>query len=235
MSTIDNRIIHMTFDNAKFERDIAQSIKSLDTLKRSMDFSHLSKSFGNIGENLKFKASLDTGQFTNKIADALGDIQKVQSKLEFGASSRSLAGLSDQVSKFNMSPVVNGVAGVSKKFLALATIGITALAQIASRAVQTGIDMATSLTTDPINDGFREMETNMNSIQTILANTASKGTTLAEVTGALDQLNEYSDRTIYNFGQMAKNIGTFTAAGVDLDTSVGHGTGAGTDPALSWH
>ena len=221
MSTIDNRIIHMTFDNAKFERDIAQSIKSLDTLKRSMDFSHLSKSFGNIGENLKFKASLDTGQFTNKIADALGDIQKVQSKLEFGASSRSLAGLSDQVSKFNMSPVVNGVAGVSKKFLALATIGITALAQIASRAVQTGIDMATSLTTDPINDGFREMETNMNSIQTILANTASKGTTLAEVTGALDQLNEYSDRTIYNFGQMAKNIGTFTAAGVDLDTSVG--------------
>lgn len=47
-----------------------------------------------------------------------------------------------------------------------------------------------------------------------------KSTTLEDVTDALDELNTYADKTIYNFADMTKNIGTFTAAGVDLDTSV---------------
>ena len=47
-----------------------------------------------------------------------------------------------------------------------------------------------------------------------------KPTTLEDVTDALDELNTYADKTIYNFADMTKNIGTFTAAGVDLDTSV---------------
>lgn len=47
-----------------------------------------------------------------------------------------------------------------------------------------------------------------------------KATTLDDVNAALDELNEYADRTIYNFTEMTRNIGTFTAAGVDLDTSV---------------
>jgi tape measure domain-containing protein len=60
----------------------------------------------------------------------------------------------------------------------------------------------------------------MNSVQTILANTESKGSTLQDVNRALGELNTYADKTIYNFTEMTRNIGTFTAAGVDLDTSV---------------
>ena len=37
---------------------------------------------------------------------------------------------------------------------------------------------------------------------------------------ALDELNTYADKTIYNFTEMTRNIGTFTAAGVNLRTSV---------------
>ena len=47
-----------------------------------------------------------------------------------------------------------------------------------------------------------------------------KPTTLEDVNEALEELNTYADKTIYNFADMTKNIGTFTAAGVDLDTSV---------------
>lgn len=47
-----------------------------------------------------------------------------------------------------------------------------------------------------------------------------EGSTLQDVNRALDELNRYADRTIYNFTEMTRNIGTFTAAGVDLDTSV---------------
>lgn len=79
--------------------------------------------------------------------------------------------------------------------------------------------IAKALTIEPIKSGFNEYETQMKSIQTILANTKSKGTTLDQVNVELDDLNHYADKTIYNFTQMTENIGRFTAAGVDLDTS----------------
>lgn len=75
-------------------------------------------------------------------------------------------------------------------------------------------------TIEPIKTGFEEYQTQLNSVQTILANTESKGSTLKDVNAALDELNAYADKTIYNFTEMTKNIGTFTAAGVELDTSV---------------
>lgn len=57
-------------------------------------------------------------------------------------------------------------------------------------------------------------------MQTILANTQHEGTNLQQVNRALDELNTYADKTIYNFTEMTRNIGTFTAAGVNLQTSV---------------
>jgi tape measure domain-containing protein len=66
-----------------------------------------------------------------------------------------------------------------------------------------------------------------------MANTASQGTTLKQVTAALAQLNTYANLTVYNFGEMAKNIGTFTAAGVDLNTSVSAIKGIANLAALS--
>ena len=76
------------------------------------------------------------------------------------------------------------------------------------------------LTVGAMKAGFSEYETQIGAIQTILSNTKSKGTTLEDVNGALDELNAYADKTIYNFTEMTRNIGTFTAAGVELDTSV---------------
>ena len=221
MTTIDNRIIRMTFDNGKFERDVAQSIKTLDSLKSAMDFKKVQRDFADLSNLGKVKMTVDTSQFGQKIAEATGQVKSLQNSLDFGASSRSFGQLGEQVKGVNLAGMGTNVAGLSKKFLALATIGITALAQIASKVASVGIDMATAFSTDPIIGGFREMETNMNSIQTILANTASKGTDLQDVNNALNILNEYSDKTIYNFSQMAKAIGQFTAAGVELDQSVG--------------
>lgn len=113
-----------------------------------------------------------------------------------------------------------GVDAVSSKFNAFGIIAATALMNITNRAIDTARNVSKSLTIEPITDGFNEYETKMNSIQTILTNTASKGTTLDDVKTALAELNKYSDQTIYNFADMTRNIGTFTAAGVDLDTSV---------------
>lgn len=99
-------------------------------------------------------------------------------------------------------------------------MAITALQNITNSALAAGKNLVSAFTIDPIKTGFEEYETQINAVQTILANTSSKGTTLDQVNNALDELNHYADMTIYNFTEMTRNIGTFTAAGVDLDTSV---------------
>lgn len=161
----------------------------------------------------------DNESFERKLGDTLKSLEKLK-HVEFDKPARGLSELSAAGKSFNMQGMVGAVEGVSSKFLALSTIGITALATLTTHAVSAAAKIVSSFTLKPIMEGFGEYETQLNSVQTILANTASRGTSLNQVNDALQKLNEYSDKTIYNFGQMARNIGTFTAAGVDLDTSV---------------
>ena len=109
-----------------------------------------------------------------------------------------------------MQDMSKSVDTVKTKFGALQVAGVTALGTITNKAVNAGLRMVKSLTIDPILDGFREYEKLLKSTQTIQANT---GDPLAKVSRSLDELNKYSDQTIYNFGQMADSIGKFTAAG----------------------
>lgn len=176
MSTnIDERVVAMKFNNGQFQNGVANSLKSLDSLKKG---------------------------------------------LNLDGAKKGLDELSKAGNRFSLGSIGTAAEGISTKFVALATIGITALSRIANSAINAGTTLIKSLTIDPITSGLREYETNLNSIQTILANTQSKGTNLDQVKVALQELNTYSDKTIYNFSEMARNIGTFTAAGVDLDTSV---------------
>ena len=175
MADVDNKIVSMKFDNVAFERNLSETIRSLDKLRQSLNFTDSTKGFD--------------------------ELKKTSSN-------------------FNMNEMSNAVEGVSGKFLALTTVALTALATITSSAISAGARIVKSLSIAPVMDGFREYETNINSIQTILANTDSKGTKLEDVNKALDELNAYADQTIYNFSEMTRNIGTFTAAGVDLDKSV---------------
>ena len=165
------------------------------------------------------RIEFDNAAFERNVATTLNSLDKLNKALKFDGATKGLNDVSDAAGRFHMGSIGDAVEGIGAKFLALSTIGITALSNLTTAAMHAGVQIAKGLL-DPIKDGFAEYETNLNSIQTILANTASKGTTMDQVTASLDKLNEYSDKTIYNFGQMARNIGTFTAAGVDLDTSV---------------
>lgn len=172
-------------------------------------------------DNRVVSITFDNASFEKKLEDTLKNLDKLTQSLAFPNLKNNSADLNKAFSGFNMTTMGSAIDGISAKFLALSTIGITVLSNIANRAVNAGITLAKSLSFDQISSGFKEYETNMNSIQTILANTTSKGSTLKDVSGALDELNTYADQTIYNFSEMTRNIGTFTAAGVDLDTSVG--------------
>jgi tape measure domain-containing protein len=162
----------------------------------------------------------DNASFERKLGTTLASLGQLDKALKFTGATKGLSDVSAAAEKVSFHTISQGIENVSKSFLALSTIALTTLSNITSTAIRSGLQFVKSFTIAPILDGFREFETNANSIQTILANTASKGTTLDQVSDALNRLNAYSDQTIYNFGQMARNIGTFTAAGVDLETSV---------------
>ena len=162
------------------------------------------------------RMEFDNASFERKLGTTLGSLDKLEKSMKFEGASKGLQNVSQTASRFSLSGIASSVQGIQDKFKAMSVIGITALANIATKAVTAGIDIAKSLTLDNVIAGFKEYEGNIGSIQTILSNTKAEGTNLNQVQAALDTLNEYSDKTIYNFGQMTKNIGTFTAAGVDL-------------------
>ena len=162
----------------------------------------------------------DNKRFEQGAAETIGTLSKLKQSLNFSGSVKGLEEVNTTAKRMDFSGIGNGIETVKAKFSALQIVGITALQNITNTAVNAGKRIISSLTIDPVKTGLQEYETQLNAIQTILANTESKGSTLEDVNAALDELNTYADKTIYNFTEMTRNIGTFTAAGVDLDTSV---------------
>lgn len=175
MSSIDERVVQMQFDNRQFENGVKKTMKTLDDLNKGLQLTGAVQGMDNLSQVAK-TSSLDN--------------------------------------------LAESVSTISSRFSVMGLVGMTAIQNITNSAVNAGKRIVSALTIDPVKMGFSEYETQINAIQTILANTESKGTTLDDVNGALDELNAYADKTIYNFTEMTRNIGTFTAAGVDLDTSV---------------
>lgn len=162
----------------------------------------------------------DNKNFERNVQTSLSTLDKLKNSLNMNGATKGFEQIDNAAKKVNMSGLGNAVESVRLKFSALEVMAVTALANITNSAINTGKQVISSLTIDPIKMGFSEYETQINAVQTILANTSHQRTNLQQVNRALDKLNTYADKTIYNFTEMTRNIGTFTAAGVDLQTSV---------------
>lgn len=163
-------------------------------------------------------------EFENKNFEAnakatMSTIDKLKEKLNFTGAVKGVKEIDTAAKSINLGALSSGVELISKRFTTLGIVGVTALQNITTQVLRTAQNLANQFTFAPIMSGFSEYETQLNAVQTILANTSAQGTTLRDVNAALDELNTYADKTIYNFTEMTRNIGTFTAAGVDLKTS----------------
>uniref|UniRef100_A0AAU7H0G0 Tail length tape measure protein n=1 Tax=Streptomyces phage Scarif TaxID=3158858 RepID=A0AAU7H0G0_9CAUD len=274
MSSIDERVVQMQFQNAAFERGVQQTLTSLQRLNQALKLQGATKGLTEVvSATQKFDQHISQnrdslGRFTTSVTQVTSASQQFGQKIEanrgfldrflgsidkIGTSARTfgenVASGSNSVGKFlsglsktsdeadktssSLKHIENAVSAVAGRFSALQQVATGALHNIGARAAEAGTQLVHSFTLGPLIDGFREYETNMNSIQTILANTQAAGTTLKDVTNTLDELNHYSDQTIYNFSEMAKNIGTFTAAGVGLKESTSAIKGIANLAALS--
>lgn len=162
----------------------------------------------------------DNANFEKNVSTSMSTLDKLKKSLKFEDSAKGFENISKAAGRVDMGGLSNGVESVRLKFSALEVMAVTALQNITNSAVNAGKKLVSDLALDPIISGFKEYETQINATQTILANTQKEGATINDVNRALDELNKYADLTIYNFTEMTRNIGTFTAAGVDLNTSV---------------
>ena len=165
------------------------------------------------------KMRLDNSQFEQGINKTSGLLSKLKQALNLDKSVESINNVDKAVSGVSFNPLTSGLQGVQSGFNAMGAVAFSVLNRMTNAAIDAGKSITNALTAS-VRDGFAEYETQMNAVQTILANTQSKGSTIDDVNSALDTLNTYADKTIYNFTEMTRNIGTFTAAGVDLQTSV---------------
>ena len=164
--------------------------------------------------------SFDNKQFGKNVHDTIKDMDSLKKGLDMTATTKGLENLEKSSKNVKLDGIANSLETISSKFNALGVVAFTIFQNMTNSAINAGKRIVSAFTLDPIKMGFQEYETQINAVQTILANTSSKGTTLKQVSAALDELNTYADKTIYNFTEMTRNIGTFTAAGVDLDVSV---------------
>jgi len=169
-------------------------------------------------DNRAVQLGFENRQFESGVKASLDSLSALKKGLDLTGSARSLDNLAAAGRRFSIGGIADGVRGISERFTTLGVIGMTVIQTLTTAAIDLGRKMWTSIT-GPATIGFGEYETQMNAIQTILANTASKGTTLDQVNDALNLMNQYADKTIYSFPEMAKNMGTFTAAGIDLQTA----------------
>lgn len=162
----------------------------------------------------------DNRHFERNVSTTMSTLDKLKQKLNLSGAYKGLEDVNAAAKNVSLSPIGNAAETVGLKFNAMYSMADQAMRNITNSAMASGKRIVSALTIDPVKTGFKEYETQINAVQTILANTESKGTTIDQVNDALEALNRYADKTIYNFTEMTRNIGTFTAAGVDLDTSV---------------
>lgn len=159
----------------------------------------------------------DNRQFEQNVQTSLSTLDKLKQSLDLNGAAQGLENLGEAAKKCNMSTLSSSVEAVQAKFSALEVMAMTALSNITNSAINAGKRLISQFTIEPVTTGFNEYELKMGSIQTIMAST---GESLDRVNQKLDELNTYSDRTIYSFSDMTQNIGKFTNAGVKLDDAV---------------
>lgn len=200
--SIENKVVSLELDDSKFTSRVDGVLRNVDRLKSGMNFKQSTDGLDNVG-----KAAQDASKQMGGIADGVKNVNtSIVNNSTTAAAATANVGAAAKISSTNFS-MLAGAASV-------------AMGNIASKALMAGGSVISSFTFGPIMDGFREYENQLNAVQTIQANTFSKGETTATINAALDELNAYADRTIYSFTEMTRNIGMFTSAGVGLKDSV---------------
>lgn len=162
---------------------------------------------------------MNNKQFLSAIKESASSMDRLKDSLKMQGAADGLSRIGEIAKNTTLGDLATKALDIGKNMTVMQGLAVTAFGGIGVAALNAGRSIVSGFI-GTIKDGFNEYELKMRAIQTIMANTVEKGTTLSEVKTSLAELNTYADKTVYSFSDMTHAIGLFTAAGVDLQTSV---------------
>jgi len=167
-ATIDNRIVEMRFNNENFEKNVEQSMRTLD---------NLDKSLGQLSSDANFK-----------------DLSK------------NVESVSDRFSKWG---IVAGTAiqNLTNRAIDFVTDGLG--------AIKDGIS---TLTFDPLREGFGKYEQELLAIQKI--SNADWSLTNDQIYEELEKIQWFADETSYDYSTMIDTVSNMMSYGTSLSDSI---------------
>ena len=190
----------------------------------------------NVDERI-VQMQFDNQQFEAKAQNTITTLNALSQALQLpSASTKGFTQVQESANKLNFDRINQAIETVNYRFSTFGIMATNVLNRISNAAIDMGKTLISSVTSQPLKDGFSEYETKMDSVKRILnsaKNADGSAVSLAQVNDQLDELNRYADKTIYNFMDMTTNIGKFTNAGVGLNESVKAIQGIANEAALS--
>lgn len=197
----------------------ADNIDRIDDVVGNLDFTSIGSGVENESSRIA-DASGEAAGSINRIDDAAADADfSPLGKSAWNATNE----INEAASGVSLQPIVDEIQNASGEFDALgAIVGgmLFGLGGEIEKFASSKLKGLKDAIVNPIKEGFGEYETQIGSIQTILANTGrdfDSDTDIDQVNEALKALNTYADDTVYKFTDMTHAIGSFTAAGLDLE------------------
>src|SRR6187402_1615359 len=99
-------------------------------------------------DNRIVKLEFDNSSFEKNVATSLTTIGKLNDAIGKIGSGGGFKEIEAASKSFSLDHMSGAIEGLSAKFVALSTIGITALANLTNKAVDAGIQIAKSLSLD---------------------------------------------------------------------------------------
>ena len=204
MASVDERVVSMSFVNAKFEAGVAQTIATLGKLNDTLAKVGAVNGLADIekaAQKVTLQAPMSAldklrarlGSVGAGAAEGFGEIDRAGNKVTLEAPSSAidrlrarLGGIGDNAAagfneiekasnKVEFRGLSSAVDSVTAKFSGMTVAFSAAMGTIVSTATVKAGELTKQLTLGPITSGLEEYATNLNSIQTILANTEASG------------------------------------------------------------
>lgn len=164
----------------------------------------------------------DNKGFANGVKDTLKSLDELEKGMQFKGGKEGIEGLQKSISGVEFNNIMNGINSINDNLEHMQSVGFRVFTNLINKATDWAEHMVKSLSVDRIDEGFRKYEDKTETVKTLVASLKEElgETAEDEVYAALQDLNNYSDATIYSFSDMTTAVKRFVNEGAGLDDSV---------------
>lgn len=165
----------------------------------------------------------DNKEFEKNIKTTEESLEQFKKSLDLDGAAESFAHVEKAARSFSLVNIGDQVGVITSGFSSFENYVLGMFERLKRKALDFAKNISDAMTIDAMKAGFQEYETQIGAQQTILMGVmdsqfgGDRMKALNAVNKSLSELNHYADQTIYNFTQMTKSIGRFTAQGIDLE------------------